>query len=119
MRVLWQSLCLFVSSLRICFLALHCIARGGVLHDRSRSSVARDESRMAREESCMARDESCMAGGNRHMTGDYYQPDETIHRCGRTHSHLYSYIYGLVALLDNIQSTFSKYHTFEQLGRWR
>jgi len=41
------------------------------------------------------------------MTGDYCRPEESIHRCVRTHSHLYSYIYGLVALLDNIQSSFS------------
>jgi hypothetical protein len=74
-----------------------------VLHDRSLSSVARDESRMAR-------DESRMAGGEPRMTGDYCRPEESIHRCVCTHSHLYSYIYGLVALLDNIQSTFSKHH---------
>jgi len=48
------------------------------------------------------------------MTGDCCRPEESIHRCVRTHSHLYSYIYGLVALLDNIQSSFSKYHYFEQ-----
>jgi len=70
------------------------------LHDRSLSSEARDESRMARDESRMARDEP-------RMTGDYCRPEESIHRCVRTHSHLYSYIYGLVALLDNIQSSFS------------
>jgi len=64
-----------------------------LLHDRSLSSVARDESRMTRDESRMA--------------GDYCRPDKSIHRCVRTHSHLYSYIYGLVALLDNIQSSFS------------
>jgi len=56
------------------------------LHDRSLSSVARDESRMA--------------GGKPRMTGDHCLPEESIHRCVRTHSHLYSYIYGLVALLD-------------------
>jgi hypothetical protein len=67
-----------------------------VLYDRSLSSVARDESRMARDESRMARDEP-------RMTGDYCRPEESIHRCVRTHSHLYSYIYGLVALLDYIQ----------------
>jgi hypothetical protein len=48
----------------------------------------------------MARDEP-------RMTGDYCRPEESIHRCVRTHSHLYSYIYGLVALLDYIQSSFS------------
>jgi hypothetical protein len=64
-----------------------------ILHDRSLSSVARDESRMARDEP--------------RMTGDYCRPEESIHRCVRTHSHLYSYIYGLVALLDYIQSSFS------------
>jgi hypothetical protein len=55
--------------------------------------MARDESRMARDESRMARDEP-------RMTGDYCRPEESIHRCVRMHSHLYSYIYGLVALLD-------------------
>ena len=44
------------------------------------------------------------------MTGDCCRPEGSIHRCVRTHSHLYSYIYGLVALLDNIQLSFSKYH---------
>jgi hypothetical protein len=62
--------------------------------------MASDESHMARDESRMARDES-------HMAGNYCRPDKSIHRCVRTHSHLYSYIYGLVALLDNIQSSFS------------
>jgi hypothetical protein len=66
--------CLFVSSLFICFLAPRCIARGGVLHDRSLSSVARDESGMARDESRMARDEPC-------ITGDYCRAEESIHRC--------------------------------------
>ena len=98
-----MGITLFVSSLFICFLASRCIARGGVLHDRSLSSVARDESRMAR-------DESRMTGGEPRMTGDCCRPEKSIHRCIRTHSHLYSYIYGLVALLDNIQSSFSKYH---------
>jgi len=50
-----------------------------LLRDRSLSSVARDESR---------------------MTGNYCRPEESIHRCVRMHSHLYSCIYGLVALLD-------------------
>ena len=106
--------CLFVSSLLICFLAPRCIARGGVLHNRSLSSVARDESGMATDASCMARDESrmaraesCMARDESRMAGDYCRPDKSIYRCVRTHSHLYSYIYGLVALLDNIQSSFS------------
>ena len=84
--------CLFHLFLSV-FLAPRCTARGGVLHDRSLSSVARDESRMARDEL--------------RMTGDYCRPEESIHRCVRTHSHLYSYIYGLVALLDYIQSSFS------------
>ena len=88
-----------------------------LLHDRSLSSVARDESRMAR-------DESRMAGGEPHMTGDYCPPEESIHRCVRTHSHLYSYIYGLVALLDNIQSSFSKYYylnrgLYDRRGSWK
>jgi len=62
--------------------------------------VAGDESRMAGGESRMAR-------GEPRMTGDCCRPEGSIHRCVRTHSHLYSYIYGLVALLDNIQSSFS------------
>jgi len=62
--------------------------------------VARDESRMARDESRMTRDKS-------RMNRDYCRPEESIHRCVRTQSHLYSYIYGLVALLDYIQSSFS------------
>jgi len=55
----------------------------------------------------MAGDDSRMAGGESRMTGDCCRPEGSIHRCVRTHSHLYSYIYGLVALLDNIQSSFS------------
>ena len=55
----------------------------------------------------MAGGEPRMAGGEPRMTGDYCLPEESIHRCVRTHSHLYSYIYGPVALLDNIQSSFS------------
>ena len=62
----------------------------------------------------MAGDESHTAGGEPRMIGDCCRPEESIHRCVRTHSHLYSYIYGLVALLDNIQSSFSKYHYSEQ-----
>jgi hypothetical protein len=81
-----MGITVFVLSLLIRFLAPQCIARGGVLHDRSLSSVARDESRMARDESRMARDESRMAG-------DYCGPEKSIHTCVRTHSHLYSYIY--------------------------
>ena len=73
-----------------------CQFGSSLLHDRSLSSVAGDESRMA--------------GGESRMTGDCCRPEVSIHRCVRTHSHLYSYIYGLVALLDNIQSSFSKYH---------
>jgi len=76
---------------------------GFLLHDRSLSFVAGDESRMAGGE-------SRMDGGEPRMTGDCCRPEGSIHRCVRTHSHLYSYIYGLVALLDNIQSSFSKYH---------
>jgi len=63
--------CVFVPSLLICFLAPRYIARGGVLHDRSLSSVARDESHMARDESHMARDESRMARDEACMAGDY------------------------------------------------
>jgi len=48
-----------------------------------------------------------MAGDESRMSGDCCRPEGSIHRCVRTHSHLYSYIYGLVALLDNIQSSFS------------
>ena len=76
------------------------------MHDRSLSSVATDESRTARDESHMARDESRMARDEPCMTGDYCRPDESIHRCIRTHSHLYLYIYGPVALLDYVQSNF-------------
>jgi hypothetical protein len=71
-----------------------------VLHDRSLSFVARDESRMAEGEPRITE-------GEPRMTGDCCRPEESIHRCVRMHSHLYSYIYGLVALLDNIQSSFS------------
>jgi len=38
-----------------------------------------------------------MAGDDSRMTGDCCRPEGSIHRCVRTHSHLYSYIYGLVA----------------------
>ena len=55
----------------------------------------------------VAGDDSCMAGGESRMTGDCSRPEGSIHRCERMHSHLYSYIYGLVALLDNIQSSIS------------
>jgi hypothetical protein len=48
-----------------------------------------------------------MAGGEPRMTGDYCLHEESIHRCVRTHSHLYSYVYGPVALLDNMQLSFS------------
>ena len=65
----------------------------GVMHDRSLSSLARDGYHMARDEPC--------------MNGDYCWPKECINGCVRTHSHLYSGIYGLVALLDYIQSSFS------------
>jgi hypothetical protein len=53
--------------------------RFSLLHDRSLSFVARDESRMD--------------GGEPRMTGDCCRPEGSIHRCVRTHSHLYSYIY--------------------------
>ena len=55
----------------------------------------------------MAGDDSCMAGGESRMTGDCCRPEGSIYRCVRMHSHLYLYIYGLVALLDNIQLSFS------------
>jgi hypothetical protein len=64
-----------------------------LLRDRSLSSVARDESHKSGDESRMAR--------------DYYRPDKSIRRCVCTHSLLYFYIYGPVALFDNIQSRFS------------
>jgi len=48
-----------------------------------------------------------MAGDDSRMAGDCCRSEGSIHRCVRSHSHLYSYIYGLVALLDNIQSSFS------------
>jgi hypothetical protein len=53
----------------------------------------------------MAGDDSRMAGGESRTTGDCCRPEGSIHRCVCTHSHLYSYIYGLVALLDNIQAS--------------
>jgi len=62
---------------------------------------------MAGDESRMAGGESRMAGGEPRMTGDCCRPEGSIHGCIRTHSHLYAYIYGLVALLDNTQSSFS------------
>jgi len=55
----------------------------------------------------MGGDDSRMAGGESRMTGDCCRPEGPIHRCVHTHSHLYSYIYGLVTLFDNIQSSFS------------
>jgi len=62
---------------------------------------------MAGDESRMAGGESRMAGGEPRMTADCCRPEGSIHRCVRTYSHLYSYIYSLVALLNNIQSSFS------------
>jgi hypothetical protein len=62
---------------------------------------------MAGDDSRMAGGESRMTGGESRMTGDCCRPEGSIHRCVRTHSHLYSHIYGLVALLDNIQLSFS------------
>jgi len=50
-----------------------------VLHDRSCLLMAGDESRMA--------------GGESRMTRDCCRPEGSIHRCVRTHPHLYSYIY--------------------------
>jgi len=55
----------------------------------------------------VAGDDSRMAGGESRMTGDCCRPEGSIHRCVRTHSHLYSHIFALVALLDNTQSSFS------------
>jgi len=34
-----------------------------------------------------------MAGDDSRMTGDCCLPEGSIHRCVRTHSHLYSHIY--------------------------
>jgi len=65
----------------------------------------------------MAGDDSRMAGGESRMTGDCCLPEGSIHRCVRTHSHLYSHIYGLVALLDNIQSSFSSITISTQKAR--
>jgi ABC-type antimicrobial peptide transport system ATPase subunit len=64
----------------------------------------------------MAGDESRMAGGESRMTRDCCRPEGSIHRCVRTHPHLYSYIYGLVALLDNIQSSFSIISTLNKMS---
>jgi hypothetical protein len=109
-----MEIALFVLSLLICSLTPRCIARGGVLHDRSLSAVARDESCIARDKSCkardassMARDESRMARNESCMAGNYCWPDTSIHRGVHKHLHLYSYIYGLVPLLHNLQSSFS------------
>jgi len=84
--------CLF--HLFLVVILLQCITRGGALHDRSQSSVARDESRtagaeprIAGGEPCMSRGEPRMARGEPHMTGDYCLPEQSIHRCVRTHSH--------------------------------
>jgi len=41
----------------------------------------------------MAGDDSRMAGGESRITGDCCRPERSIHRCIRTHSHLYSHIY--------------------------
>jgi len=41
----------------------------------------------------VARDDSRMARGESRMTGDFCRPEGSIHRCVRTHSHLYSHIY--------------------------
>jgi serine/threonine protein kinase len=41
------------------------------------------------------------------VSGDCCRPEGSVQRCVCTHLHLYSYIYGLVALLDNIQLSFS------------
>jgi len=48
---------------------------------------------MAGDDSRMAGGESRMAGGESRMTGDCCRPEGSIHRCVRTHSHLYSHIY--------------------------
>jgi hypothetical protein len=57
---------------------------------------------VARDESWMARGESHMARGEARMTRDCCQPEQSIHRCVYTHSHLYSYIYGLAVFFDNV-----------------
>jgi hypothetical protein len=59
----------------------------------------------------MAGDDSRMAGGESRMTGDCcradsIQPDLYIDAYARIHTCM-PYIYGLVALLDNLQSSFS------------
>jgi len=48
---------------------------------------------MAGDDSRMAGGKSRMAGGESRMTGDCCRPEGSIHRCVRTHSHLYSHIY--------------------------
>jgi hypothetical protein len=62
---------------------------------------------MARDQSQMARDVSRTATDEPGMTGDNCRLEESIHRYVCKHSHLDSYIYGLVALLDYTQSSFS------------
>jgi hypothetical protein len=47
---------------------------------------------MAGDDSRMAGGESRMVGGESRMTGDCCRPEGSIHRCIRTHSHLYSHI---------------------------
>jgi hypothetical protein len=55
----------------------------------------------------MAGDELCVAEGETCMTGECCRPEGCIYRCVLTYSHLCYYIYGLVALFDNIQPSFS------------
>ena len=97
------------------------IRRTRVEHARSGRAAEVERKIRADERYCMiglchlmAGDDSRMAGGESRMTGDCCRPERSIHRCVRTHSRLYSYIYGLVALLDNIQLSFSKYHYFNK-----
>jgi hypothetical protein len=88
----------FVGTLDYCMIGL-CLLMAG------------DDSRMVGGESRMAGGESRMAGGESRMTGDCcradgIQPDLYIDAYARIHTCM-PYIYGLVALLDNIQSSFS------------
>jgi hypothetical protein len=54
-----------------------------------------------------AGDESC-------MTGDCCQPEGSIHRCVRTHSHLYSHIYMPLWLSYIINNQASRASLFQQ-----
>jgi len=67
----------------------------------------RTEAEQKHADCCMIGLSLLIAGDESRMAGDCCRPEGSIHRCVRTHSHLYSHIYGLVALLDITQSSFS------------